>query len=158
MQFLMCLPYILSFLRKKILKEFVRYYWQMGVYHMHGWLVMHLANFLHHSKFTMWLTSSQDCRNQCYESYYLNFITAIMRRQLEDLATAVLQGDCVSQVSKVFDQYLNFISLEENMFTTRYQERDSISYYGERIDWKDTWKKHVWWSNWLSSEFSNTLF
>jgi hypothetical protein len=79
-----------------------------------------------------------------------------MRRQLEDLATAVLQGDCVTQISKVtvkniclankrrkgiyyemlffvqvFDQYLNFISLEENMFTTRYQERDAISYYGE---------------------------
>lgn len=45
--------------------------------------------------------SFQDCKNQCYESYYLNFINAIMRRQLEDLATAVLQGDCVTQISKV---------------------------------------------------------
>jgi hypothetical protein len=29
-----------------------------------------------------------------------------MRRQLEDLATAVLQGDCVTQISKVTVKYI----------------------------------------------------
>ncbi|PFX11649.1 Sec1 family domain-containing protein 1, partial [Stylophora pistillata] len=39
----------------------------------------------------------------------------------------------------VFDQYLNFISLEDEMFTVRNQDRDSISYYAlNRPDAKDT--------------------
>ena len=33
----------------------------------------------------------------------------------------------------MFDQYLNFISLEDEMFTVRNQDRDSISYYGKQI-------------------------
>lgn len=36
----------------------------------------------------------------------------------------------VSFYLQVFDQYLNFISLEDEMFTVRNQDRDSISYYG----------------------------
>lgn len=31
---------------------------------------------------------------------------------------------------KVYDQYLNFISLEEDMFILRHQNSDDISYYG----------------------------
>lgn len=81
----------------------------------------------------------QDCRNQLYESYYLNFISAISRHRLEDLATAALQSNSVTQITKVFDQYLNFISLEDEMFTVRNQDRDSISYYAlNRPDAKDT--------------------
>ena len=33
----------------------------------------------------------------------------------------------------MFDQYLNYISLEDEMFTVRNQDRDSISYYGENV-------------------------
>ena len=32
---------------------------------------------------------------------------------------------------QVFDQYLNFISLEEDLFTVKHHDRDSISYYGK---------------------------
>ena len=32
---------------------------------------------------------------------------------------------------QVFDQYLNFISLEEDMFSLRPKETDSASYYGK---------------------------
>ncbi|XP_031558433.1 sec1 family domain-containing protein 1-like [Actinia tenebrosa] len=81
----------------------------------------------------------QDCRNQLYESYYLNFITAITRQRLEEVATVAVQTNCVTQISKVYDQYLNFISLEDEMFTTRFQDRDSLSYYAiNRPDAKDT--------------------
>ena len=37
----------------------------------------------------------------------------------------------VSFSLQVFDQYLNYISLEDEMFTVRNQDRDSISYYGK---------------------------
>eukprot|EP00794_Sanderia_malayensis_P019795 gene19795-21736_t len=81
----------------------------------------------------------QDLKNNLYESYYFNFISAISRHRLEDLATSALQNNCVSQINKVFDQYLNFISLEEDLFTVKHYDRDSISYYAlNRPDAKDT--------------------
>ncbi|XP_059170688.1 sec1 family domain-containing protein 1-like [Physella acuta] len=81
----------------------------------------------------------RDFQNQLYESYYLNFISAISRQKLEDIAQAALQSNAVQQVCKVFDQYLNFISLENELFTLRHQDRDSISYYAiNKGDVKDT--------------------
>ena len=86
----------------------------------------------------------RDFNNQLYESYYLNFISAISRHKLEDIASAAIQSNCVQQVSKVFDQYLNFISLEDDMFTLRHQDRDSISYYAiNKGDVKDTEMEHI---------------
>lgn len=81
----------------------------------------------------------QDFQSQLYETYYLNFISAISRQRLEEIASAAIHSNCVAQVSKVFDQYLNFISLEDDMFTLRHQDRDSISYYAlNKGDVKDT--------------------
>ncbi|XP_023216749.1 sec1 family domain-containing protein 1-like [Centruroides sculpturatus] len=82
---------------------------------------------------------AQDFRNQLYDHYYLNFISPISRQKLEDLATASLNANCISSVSKVVDQYLNFITLEDDMFVLRHQDRESLSYYGiNRGDVKDT--------------------
>uniref|UniRef100_A0A7N6AKF1 Sec1 family domain-containing protein 1 n=1 Tax=Anabas testudineus TaxID=64144 RepID=A0A7N6AKF1_ANATE len=72
----------------------------------------------------------QDLRNQLYESYYLNFISAISRSKLEDIASAALAANAVSQVTKVFDQYLNFITLEDDMFILCHQNKELISYHG----------------------------
>ncbi|XP_072169857.1 sec1 family domain-containing protein 1-like [Diadema setosum] len=81
----------------------------------------------------------QDLQNQTYVSYYLNFISAISRQRLEDLAGAALQSSTVTLISKVFDQYLNFISLEDHFFTVRHQNKESISYHAiNRGDVKDT--------------------
>ncbi|KAB0369026.1 hypothetical protein FD755_019031 [Muntiacus reevesi] len=49
----------------------------------------------------------QDLRNQLYESYYLNFISAISRSKLEDIANAALAASAVTQVAKV-----NYLQLE----------------------------------------------
>ncbi|KAG7258062.1 hypothetical protein CRUP_014817 [Coryphaenoides rupestris] len=57
----------------------------------------------------------QDLRNQLYESYYLNFISAISRGKLEDVASSALAANAVTQVTKVYDQYLNFITLEDDI-------------------------------------------
>ncbi|CAG5115434.1 unnamed protein product [Candidula unifasciata] len=81
----------------------------------------------------------RDFQNQLYESYYLNFISAISRQKLEDIAQAAIQSNSVQQVAKVFDQNLNFISLENELFTLRHQDRDAISYYAiNKGDVKDT--------------------
>ncbi|XP_063039802.1 sec1 family domain-containing protein 1 [Engraulis encrasicolus] len=71
----------------------------------------------------------QDLRNQLYESYYMNFISAISRSKLEDIASAALSANAVTQITKVFDQYLNFITLEDDMFILANQNKEMISYH-----------------------------
>ncbi|KAK1893384.1 Sec1 family domain containing protein 1 [Dissostichus eleginoides] len=80
-----------------------------------------------------------DLRNQLYESYYMNFISAISRSKLEDIASAALAANAVTQVTKVYDQYLNFITLEDDMFTLCHQNKELISYHAiNRADIQDT--------------------
>uniref|UniRef100_G1KQB6 Sec1 family domain containing 1 n=1 Tax=Anolis carolinensis TaxID=28377 RepID=G1KQB6_ANOCA len=81
----------------------------------------------------------QDLRNQLYESYFLNFISAISRSKLEDIANAALGASAVTQVAKVFDQYLNFITLEDDMFVLCNQNKELVSYRAiNRPDITDT--------------------
>lgn len=70
-----------------------------------------------------------DCRAHLYDKYYLNFVTAIPRPLLEEVAKASLEADCVPQIGKVYDQYLNFITLEDDFFILRNQMLRDISYY-----------------------------
>ncbi|PRD33617.1 UNVERIFIED_CONTAM: Sec1 family domain-containing protein 1 [Trichonephila clavipes] len=82
---------------------------------------------------------AQDFRNQLYDSFYLNFISPISRQRLEDLASAAILAGCVSSINSVFDQYLNFITLENDMFILKHQDRSSLNYYAiNRGDMKDT--------------------
>lgn len=59
----------------------------------------------------------------------MNFISPISRQRLEDLAAAALQAGTVASVHKVYDQYVNFITLEDDMFVLRHQNSDPLSYY-----------------------------
>jgi hypothetical protein len=81
----------------------------------------------------------QDFRNQLYSAFYLNFISAINRDRLEELAAASLEASCTSQINQVFDQYLNFISLEDDLFMLWNHNQESLSYYAlNRPDARDT--------------------
>lgn len=81
----------------------------------------------------------QDCRSQAYESYYFNFITPLPRDGLEELARTAVEARCEAQVVRVVDQYINFISLEEELFIVRNQNTQDISYYAlNRPDAMDT--------------------
>ena len=79
----------------------------------------------------------QDMQNQLYSSYYFNFLSGISRSKLEDLANAALQYDADTQVVKVFDQYINFISLEKHMFVLKKQLKDSSYYNLNKSNLKD---------------------
>ncbi|EDL36783.1 sec1 family domain containing 1, partial [Mus musculus] len=61
----------------------------------------------------------QDLRNQLYESYYLNFISAISRSKLEDIANAALAASAVTQVAKKLDKKLreNLRDARNSLFT-----------------------------------------
>lgn len=74
---------------------------------------------------------AQDFQNGLYDVYHLNFISPISRQRLEDLAAGALQAGCVANIHKVYDQYVNFITLEDDMFVLKHQNSDSLSYYGK---------------------------
>ncbi|KAJ3035694.1 Vesicle trafficking between the ER and Golgi, partial [Rhizophlyctis rosea] len=60
---------------------------------------------------------SEDFTKQLYESYYINFSSTVPRQLLEDLAAATIQTGAATQIAQVYDQYLNFVCLEPNLFS-----------------------------------------
>lgn len=71
----------------------------------------------------------QDLASHLYDSYYLNFISPVSRSKLEQIADAALSSDSAMCVKKVYDQYLNFIALEDDFFILREKDKKLISYH-----------------------------
>lgn len=75
----------------------------------------------------------QDLDNGVYDQYHLNFISPITRQKLEDLAASAIQSNAALSIHKIFDQYLNFICLEDDLFIMKHQQSDTLSYYGKLV-------------------------
>lgn len=60
---------------------------------------------------------TQDLQNGLYSPAYINFLSSIPRPLLEDFATQTAQANTSESISQVFDQYLNFIVSEPNLFS-----------------------------------------
>ncbi|KAK1373759.1 SEC1 family transport protein SLY1 [Heracleum sosnowskyi] len=58
-----------------------------------------------------------DASRGLYNSFHLNFSSSIPRPLLEELATGTLSSDSIQRVGKVFDQYMEFVTLDENLFS-----------------------------------------
>ncbi|KAL5705944.1 Vesicle trafficking between the ER and Golgi [Ranunculus cassubicifolius] len=58
-----------------------------------------------------------DASRSLYQSFHLNFSSSLPRPLLEDLASGTLQADVIHRISKLVDQYLEFVTLEDNMFS-----------------------------------------
>ncbi|KAI5647715.1 hypothetical protein M9H77_33720 [Catharanthus roseus] len=58
-----------------------------------------------------------DASKSLYDSFHLNFSSSIPRPLLEDLATGTVNSDSIQRISKVHDQYLEFVTLEDNLFS-----------------------------------------
>ncbi|KAJ3332084.1 Vesicle trafficking between the ER and Golgi [Blyttiomyces sp. JEL0837] len=67
-----------------------------------------------------------DLSRKLYDSYFINFISAIPRPLLEELAASTIASNSYSQVAqldltskspKIYDQYLNYVCLEDKLFT-----------------------------------------
>ncbi|KAK9668225.1 hypothetical protein RND81_13G042700 [Saponaria officinalis] len=61
-----------------------------------------------------------DASTPLYDTFHLNFSSSIPRTLLEDLASGLIRSDTVFRVSKVHDQYLDFVTLEDNLFSLAY--------------------------------------
>ncbi|RMY33809.1 hypothetical protein D0865_14358 [Hortaea werneckii] len=60
---------------------------------------------------------TQDLQKSLYSPAYINFLSSIPRPLLEDFATQTAQSGTSEHISQVFDQYLNFIVSEPNLFS-----------------------------------------
>ncbi|KAL5856244.1 hypothetical protein ACOSQ4_006046 [Xanthoceras sorbifolium] len=58
-----------------------------------------------------------DASASLYDSFHLNFSSSIPQTLLEDLASGTLNSDSIQRISKVHDQYLEFVTLEDNLFS-----------------------------------------
>ncbi|KAL0265875.1 UNVERIFIED_CONTAM: hypothetical protein PYX00_011592 [Menopon gallinae] len=62
-------------------------------------------------------TIARDVLDDTYSEYHINFTGAIRRPLLERLATALSEKGRGLFVRSIFDQYMNFVALQENLFT-----------------------------------------
>jgi hypothetical protein len=60
---------------------------------------------------------AEDCSKRLYSQVYLNFVSRLDRPLMERLARATIASNTYSLVTKVFDQYLDFVTLEPRLFT-----------------------------------------
>ncbi|WCJ25456.1 SEC1 family transport protein SLY1 [Euphorbia peplus] len=58
-----------------------------------------------------------DASRSLYDTFHLNFSSSIPRPLLEDLASGTLNSESIERISKVHDQYLEFVTLEDNLFS-----------------------------------------
>ncbi|KAG2229238.1 hypothetical protein INT48_008641 [Thamnidium elegans] len=59
----------------------------------------------------------EDLNRNLYDSYYINFCSTIPRPVLEEFATTTITDNTSDMVNQVFDQYLNFICTNPNVFS-----------------------------------------
>ncbi|CAN8257737.1 unnamed protein product [Cochlearia groenlandica] len=62
-----------------------------------------------------------DASQSLYDTFHLNFSSSIPRPLLEELASGTLKSNSVEKVSKVHDQYLEFVTLDDNLFSLAQQ-------------------------------------
>ncbi|SJX60373.1 related to SLY1 protein [Sporisorium reilianum f. sp. reilianum] len=59
---------------------------------------------------------AQDMKRMLYESFYVNFTSSVPKPVMEEFANLVAADGTGQLVQQVYDQYLNFIVLEPNLF------------------------------------------
>ncbi|KAJ2385673.1 Vesicle trafficking between the ER and Golgi, partial [Coemansia sp. RSA 2603] len=65
---------------------------------------------------------SGDIARDLYELYYVNFASQLPRTLLEEFAVQTTASGTSHQVAQVYDQYLNYLCPEENMFSLHFAD------------------------------------
>lgn len=60
---------------------------------------------------------NQDLARNLYADAYINFLSSIPRPMMEDFASQVAEAGTAESIAQVFDQYLNFIVSERDLFS-----------------------------------------
>ena len=56
-----------------------------------------------------------------YETYNINFTSTLSRALMEELATIAVMTNSAASISQIYDQNLNFICLDDNLFSVELQ-------------------------------------
>ncbi|KAI8344316.1 Sec1-like protein [Chlamydoabsidia padenii] len=64
----------------------------------------------------------EDLNRNLYDSYYINFCSTIPRPLLEEFATTTITNNTSDAVTQVYDQYLNFICTNADVFSLNQTE------------------------------------
>ncbi|SAM03181.1 hypothetical protein [Absidia glauca] len=64
----------------------------------------------------------EDLNRNLYDSYYINFCSTIPRPLLEEFATTTIANNTSDAVTQVYDQYLNFICTNSDVFSLNQTE------------------------------------
>lgn len=59
----------------------------------------------------------RDASAGTYENFHLNFSLPLPNLYLENLAMGTLKSDCARRITKVYDQHLDFVTLDHSMFS-----------------------------------------
>ncbi len=60
---------------------------------------------------------NQDLSRSLYSDAYINFLSSIPRPLMEDFAAQVAEAGTAESIAQVYDQYLNFIVGEPDLFS-----------------------------------------
>jgi hypothetical protein len=60
---------------------------------------------------------TSDLSSKLYTTAYINFLSSVPRPLLEEFATAIAATNTSEYISQVYDQYLNFIVSEPDLFS-----------------------------------------
>lgn len=60
---------------------------------------------------------AKDCASKLYDQCYINFAHPTPSSLIERLATKCVESSSVGQISKIFDQHVDYVSLEDSLFT-----------------------------------------
>ena len=60
---------------------------------------------------------TQDLQKGLYSPAYINFLSSISRPLLEEFAAQTAQAGTAESIGQIYDQYLNFIVSEPNLFS-----------------------------------------
>lgn len=60
---------------------------------------------------------NQDLSKNLYSEAYVNFLSSIQRPLMEDFAAQIAEAGTAESISQVYDQYLNFIVAEPDLFS-----------------------------------------
>ena len=60
---------------------------------------------------------NQDLSKSLYSEAYINFLSSIPRPLMEDFAAQIAEAGTAESISQVYDQYLNFVVAEPDLFS-----------------------------------------
>lgn len=65
---------------------------------------------------------ASDLSHGLYSPAYVNFLSSVPRPLLEDFASQIAAAGVAENIAQIYDQYLNFIVSEPNMFSLGIEE------------------------------------